>query len=258
MAAIEQEDWRIVTTGRLAHDLPAAFPGGPSHKAGASVRLATLVETKQGELVSFELPSATALAFSIALRASHEAKELRSSFSFRQIPSPKGPAKSVAPESAPQLFDFLEKCMIAASFSFQALEVFCNHVISRELKEPFRLKRGKRWDTLRPIEIERHISTRMKLSHVLPIIREVENPTETKLWSRYDALEHARNSTIHLKSADQDAIDADTLYHKFLHGNPVDYPKTASDIITYFTPKMRPTWLLLLQKKLEQYEETPR
>lgn len=40
-------DWRIAAASRLDRDLPEAFPGGPSHKAGAAVYLSALVTTEQ-------------------------------------------------------------------------------------------------------------------------------------------------------------------------------------------------------------------
>lgn len=69
-------DWRIAAVARLAQDLPAAFPGGPSHKAGAPVYQTELVPTSKGEPLGFLTPSATAMALSIALGASRSAKRL--------------------------------------------------------------------------------------------------------------------------------------------------------------------------------------
>jgi len=37
-------DWRIEAAATLAKDVPAAYPGGPSHKAGAHVYLSHVVK----------------------------------------------------------------------------------------------------------------------------------------------------------------------------------------------------------------------
>ena len=37
-------DWRIALATRLVKDVPAAYPGGPSHKAGAPVYVSSLTK----------------------------------------------------------------------------------------------------------------------------------------------------------------------------------------------------------------------
>lgn len=71
-------DWRISAVTTLTEDVPAAYPGGPSHKAGAGIYQVCLVETEENEHVGFTLPSATAMAFNIALEAAKNASQLKS------------------------------------------------------------------------------------------------------------------------------------------------------------------------------------
>lgn len=65
-------DWRYAAVSRLAADVPAEYPGGPSHKAGAPVYQSALVETADGEYVAFTTPSATAMAINVALKAAEQ------------------------------------------------------------------------------------------------------------------------------------------------------------------------------------------
>lgn len=124
-------DWRIYAATRLAKDVPAAFPGGPSHKAGAPVYQTHLVKSKEGKYIGFLMPSTTAMALNIAVSASRRAKELRGKLEYKDVLTPHGAGKSVKDETTSILFDFFEQCMISVTFSFQALEVFSNYTNAR-------------------------------------------------------------------------------------------------------------------------------
>ena len=74
--SVEQDglgDWRIQAASRLKNDLPAAYPGGLSHKAGSIVLLTTTVATAQHLNLGFTTPSAAALALSAGLRSAERA-----------------------------------------------------------------------------------------------------------------------------------------------------------------------------------------
>jgi hypothetical protein len=63
-------DWRVQAASRLAKDLPAAFSGGPSHKAGTPVHQLTYVRDPKNTNIGFVTPSAVAMALNIAIQAS--------------------------------------------------------------------------------------------------------------------------------------------------------------------------------------------
>ncbi len=86
---IMTEDWRIQAAATLAQDLPAAYPGGPSFQAGAKVVLTSVVETTAGG-IAFPVPSAVALALSIAVKSAARADRARRSFSADPLPGPDG------------------------------------------------------------------------------------------------------------------------------------------------------------------------
>ena len=245
-------NWRIQAATRLAKDLPAAFAGGPSHKAGAPVHLATVTRDAEDQPVGFVTPSATALALSIAMKASVEAKGLYEELVFREVLTPQGRGKSVSYEDVEPLFDYFEYCMIAVTFSFQALETFCNHTIANELKGTLDLERRKEMKTFTPLELEREASTEEKLSSILPSILGIASPKGKKVWQDFVKLKRARDSTTHLKSTDQypnqyqsGVIDRDTLFYQFLNNTPTDFPKYAIKMIEYFAElKELPRWLL--------------
>lgn len=236
-------DWRIAAASRLAEDLPASFPGGPSHKAGATVYQSSLVETESGEHIGFLTPSATAMAFNIAIQASEKAMQLYSLLEYDEVLTPNGSGKSISNDKSKELYDFFEQCMIVASFSYQALETFCNHTIIRELSEPLGVKRRKKRLILTPLELERQLSTSEKLSLVLPKIKGIPTPKGKKVWEPFKRLEEARDSTIHLKSKDQATTDRESLFFQFLNHQSTEYPKAAADMVRYFVREKEPRWL---------------
>lgn len=242
-------DWRIAAVTILAEDLPATFPGGHSHKAGAPVYQTDHVQNSKGEFIGFIAPSATAMAFHIAIEASKKALGLYDMLTYDDVLTPHGPGKSISKERSGELFDFFEQCMISATFSFQALETFCNHTIVRELKQPMEFKRYEKCIILNPQEIERQLSIDEKLATVLPKIKNVETPKGKKVWEQFKVLKDARDSTIHLKSIDQysaNTTEKETLFFQFLNHKAVEYPLSAEVMIQYFVGNNKPRWLELL------------
>lgn len=240
-------DWRIAAASRLAKDVPAAYPGGPSHKVGTAVYLSCLVQTEEGENIGFTLPSSTAMALNIAVKAGRAATALKKEIKFKSVVTPNGPGRSVSSQSTPVLYDFFEQCMVAVTFSYQALEVFCNHTIAREQKTGMDIKRGNKRHLLIPREIERQLSTEDKLSQVLPRIKGVPTPKGKKPWEAYRKLKDARDATIHLKSADQRVVDRESLFFVFLSRNPESFASASLEMIKYFTGREDHRWMRLFE-----------
>jgi hypothetical protein len=242
-------DWRIAAASRLAKDLPAAFPGGPSHKVGTAVYQSELVQTPTGEHLGFLTPSATAMAFSIALTASNNAKRLYTSLTYDSVLTPHGRGKSISNERIGELFNFFEQCMVAVTFSFQALEVYANHTISRNLRESIEVKRGKNKVQLSPRELESQLSTDEKLSSILPRILNMPTPKGKQVWKKYKVLKDTRDATIHLKSYGLKSINESEnqlLFFQFLNIDPLQYPKAAEAMVRYFQKENTPRWLSAL------------
>ncbi len=245
-------DWRLEAVTRLEKDIPAAFPGGPSHKAGVPVHLSTSTLGKDNNSIGFVTPSSTALALSIAMNASIQSVDLFKQIIFKDVLTPVGPGKAVGYKNAVPLFDYFELCMIAVTFSFQALETFCNWKIADQVKGNLTVRRDKSDETLTIDELERKLSTEEKLYAVLPNLFGVVSPKGREVWERYKKLKHARDSIIHLKSPDQypnrkihGEVDKDSLYFIFLNNNMTYFPKAAITMIQHFYASSgpMPRWL---------------
>ncbi len=238
-------DWRIAAATRLSADVPSAYPGGPSHKAGTPVYQCSHIE-KDGGYLGFTIPSAPAMALNLAVASSERAKKILSQIEFDEVATPDGTGKSVSGSHIENLYDFFEQCMIAATFSYQAIEAYCNHVIITKLKEPLVVKRRNKKVSMSPKEVERNLSTSEKLSNILPKLVGVPTPKGKKVWEPYKILQSARDSTIHLKIHDQYATYNDALFVRFLDGEAVAYPAASIGMFRHFMREDEPRWLKAL------------
>lgn len=241
-------DWRIAAVTRLAADLSEAYPGGPSHKAGAPVYQTTHIE-KDGGYLGFVVPSAPAMALNVAIESCVQANELLKAIEYKDVATPDGTGKSVSDEHIEGLYNFFEKCMISTTFSYQALEAFCNHSIITKLKVPLVVKRKNKKVQMTPQEIERNLSTSEKLSSILPKLFNVPTPKGKKPWEPYKKLQSARDSTIHLKTFDQYATYNESLFVRFLDGEFKEYPSATAGILRHFIREGQPRWLIALDKE---------
>lgn len=247
-------DWRIAVVTQLVNDLPAAFPGGPAHKAGTPVYISSLTKDTQYNAIGFITPSPTALALNAAIRSSLQARDLRRTLALTDILTPLGSGKQVANENLPHLYDFFEHCMIAVIFSFQSLEMFSNEIISRNAQTSFNLTRGKKFITLRGEELERRASTEEKIAQILPSFLHLASPTSTKLWERFLDLKTARDSTVHCKSAETKTnitVDRESLFFQFFRQDPTEFPFTAFEIIEYFHRNGLPRWAIAAKVRIQ-------
>lgn len=232
-------DWRMDMVGRVDGDQG-------EYKNNSNVRHVAAVEVQPGIINSFAVPSSVALALDIAEQAAQRASSLRLRIPFQPIKAEGAAAFGVTTEGLPAIYDFLEQSMIAAVFAYQAVESFANGVIGRHLNEPMTVaRRGRKPKPFAPEQLVRRLSTSEKLLLVLPKIRDVESPEGSPKWQRFERLESARDSTVHLKAKDQYGKDRDSLFFKMLSISPIEFPSAAvMTIHHYFKPDGEPRWLL--------------
>jgi hypothetical protein len=248
---VEQDglgDWRLQAATRLASDVPAAFSGGPSHKAGTAVYLTTMASSPLHPRLSFLTPSAAALALSSGFRSAKRASELWPKITYTAVISPDGPGSSVNLHDAPILFHYLEECLASAISSFAAVEAFANEIIARDLKGTMTLDRRGSSETLNAEKIERRVSMAEKITTVLPKIWSMPSIKGRHEWQLFRELKHVRDASTHFKSGDQYSlsgkIDSDSLYYIFLNREPMEFPLSALRVIwALLTQQAKPRWL---------------
>ena len=246
-------DWRIQAATRLAKDVPAAYPACPSHKSGSPVYLVTATRDSRGDCVGFTTPSPTALALSIAASAGKRAVDLRATLVLRDVPTPYGSGRMVAHENLPHLFNYFEQCMITVSFSFQALETFCNDIIANKVGGTFQLARRGKPAEVSPDELQRIAATEEKLATVLPAVLGLKSPKGRKVWQDFKELKRVRDTTTHLKSYEalNRDIDEESLFYQFFRLDVDKFPRSALSMMEYFVvPGQEPRWLELARRQI--------
>jgi len=241
-------DWRIQVVTTITKDVPAAYPGGPSHKAGAPVYLVTPALDATGRMVSFTTPSPVAMALSIAHEAARQARKLRPTIAFTDVVTPRGPGRNVATENLPHLYDYFQYCMITVTFCFQAIEAFCNQSIADKLTGTFKLKRKKGHIGANAEKLQRIASTEEKLGDVVPLILGVSSPKGTAVWDEFLSLKHARGSTVHLKrdEVQPKGLGRHSLFHEFFNQEVDRYVRATLNIIQLLLdPAKPPRWFVL-------------
>jgi hypothetical protein len=239
-------DWRIQAVTTLAQDVSPAYPGGPSHKAGTPVYLSSIVIHPQHNMLGFITPSATSLALSASLKSASAAQSLRAVLVLKKTVTPWGEGRSVSNENLPHFYDFLEHCMITVITAYQSLEMFCNDVISREVKSTYVLARKRDDLVLSADELERVASTDEKVGDIVPKLLSVASPKGRAIWERYLDLKLARDSTVHFKSRDaytRQELDRESLFFQFFRRDAKEFPKIAFELIEcFYAGKDLPRW----------------
>jgi hypothetical protein len=250
-------DWRIKAVSRLANGFIS--PEGHVYKAGSLATVTTVTEVGKGQVLSFTTPSPPALALSIAIRAAYSAKELRKKLIFTEKVE-SYPVFYDKPEleqlitNDTDLYDFFEECMVAVTFSFQALETFSNMIIAETLEHAYRLKRRKEKLELTAEELQREASTEEKLGTILPEILSMESPKGKKVWQDFKRLKTVRDTTIHMKAHDAHSganIHKETFFYKLLHVEAKEFPRAAIGMMAFFfQDDQLPRWLMSARDKL--------
>lgn len=245
-------DWRIAAVATLAEDVPAAFPGGPSHKKGTGLYVSTFYKDENNGHLSFITPHPSALSLNLAFEYAKQSKKLQSRLAKNEVISPDGPAQAIHMANIPFLYDYFEQAMVVATFSFQAIEAFVNYELIHNAKSDIRIKRRKKWQTYSPTEAERVLSTEEKIGTVLPEVLGVPTPKGKQPWEGFLKLKDARDATIHIKNKDvhQSGDNENNLFINFLLDNPQSYPEYAFRLIEWFYKnRSRPRWLKLLTEQ---------
>jgi hypothetical protein len=246
---LEAADWRLDTVAEVASAVGPAFPGGPAVNKGDIVMLSTVTRTSKGEIIGFITPSTSALALNVSRTAAKEAISLREKFKVTWSQSPFGPGKHIAPNDI--VFDFFERCMVSATFAFQALEAFANYSISRSWRQDVEVKKKRKREVISHLEAERALSTDEKLKTVLPKIYGVRTPSGLAVWDGFIRLKRVRDSIVHIKYHDQypsmsQEIDRESLFFNFLDMDPRQHAIDATRMMLhFFQGKEAPRWLKL-------------
>ncbi len=230
--------------GRLVEEIPDVM----FHQTSLS-------QTTEHGLVTFATPSASALALRTAVESGQRATALRQSLKWSDVNTPFGTAKHIGQGQHNELFDCLEESMVCASFSYLALEVFCNEKIAEHPEDlveiKVRTKHGKAKIKKPAKSLEDRISTEEKLGTVLPQLVDVDSPKGTRVWEDLRVLQRTRNDIIHLKAITtnpsvwkRSELPKPTVFYRFLTQDVLLLPTASIRMMLYFVEHSSiPEWL---------------
>lgn len=245
-------DWRMEAVARVADG--GRLPGGERVKEGDIVTKITVTKDAEHGEVNFPTPSPVALSLSIAAASCGKALEARRKHTYPQ--QMKDGSKATNAIDVATLYEYFEQFMVVVTFSFQAIESYCNAMISHHSKGALALKRKGGEQTLDSEGLERYSSIEEKLSQVLPaLLTGTTSPKGTKLWHRFHELKQLRDSTIHFKSRDhyiRGREDRDSLYFRWLNMDPKASVRTAIQMIRHFCKDRPERWLAPAEEQLQR------
>ena len=244
-------DWRLQAVTRIVADVPAAYPGGPSHKAGSVIALTIMGATAQHPNLGFITPSAAALALSASFRSAELAAAFWNKVQFRTIVTPDGLGSAVS--NMVVLFDYFEEALAAANSSFQAIEAFANETIARSLNGTMTVQRRSGPQQFDAEQIQRQVSTSEKIATILPTLLNAGSIKGHSEWRSFDKLKDVRDASTHFKSGDQypknGKLPKGSLYDVLLNTDPREFPLTAVRVISKLGITPQPRWLAHLIEK---------
>jgi hypothetical protein len=244
-------DWRIQAATRIVSDVPAAYPGGPSHKAGAVIAQTTMAATPQHPNLGFITPSAAALALSAGFRSAERAESLWNQLHYQTLVTPDGLGSGV--NNIVVLFDYFEEALAAANSSFHSIEAFANATIARLLTGTMLVQRRNGPQQMSAEDIERQISTSEKIATILPALLNASSMKGGREWQQFDKLKDVRDASTHFKSGDQypgsGKAEKGSLYDVLLNSAPREFPLTAVRVILKIGATPQPRWLSHLIEK---------
>ena len=207
-------------------DVPAAYPGGPSHKAGSVISQTTMAATIQHPNLGFITPSAAALALSAGFRSAELAVSLWDQVQYQTVVTPDGPGNGVS--NIVVLFDYFEEALASANSSFQAIEAFSNATIARSLNGTMTVQRRNGPQQLDAEQIQRQVSTSEKIATILPTLLNAVSIKGGREWQLFDKLKDVRDASTHFKSGDQypntGKVAKGSLYDVLLNTDRASFP----------------------------------
>ncbi len=250
-------DWRSRPAVIGTHQQSGLAPGsqGPEQKVLVVPINPVKKRGKKGGTITHREFYPVALSLDIAMKAADLAEAAFNAIDFHVRESTAGPERDVKFESHDALLDYLEQCMVAQTFSAQAIETLANEVIGDVLAGGKFIEVNTRSGLKRftGAAIQRNCSTEEKVADVLPRLLPVAPIDKSgRLWNDFKTLLDLRDDIIHLKSESQRhdrqhgvVLDNSTLWHRLLNLNIHEQPRTAALVLHHFgqAVELEPTWI---------------
>lgn len=150
----------------------------------------------KNKTIKIVIPNEIALSLNISIKCAKSAKVIREKINTLTNTED---TYIFEGNSIELVYDYLELTQKAIIFAYKAVESFCNASIPDDYEYVKESNRGPK-EIYNKNNIERWIQTSEKLTLVLPICLNTQNPNTEKFWSDFKELEHLRNDLVHSKS----------------------------------------------------------
>ena len=249
-------DWRKQLVTYHLKDVPEL-----KISAGTPVEQTIYTKDPEGRALSFVMPSSAALGLNVAYNASKAATSLYKEIELKVGSQLENGKEVFYVMNTSRLFDYFEQFMIAITFSFQSIEVFCNEVIVTLLKDKkMKLSVGKKQKEIQEFnakQIQKKMPTERKVVEILPKLIHIAQPSG-EILQQFTHLNQIRNRIIHLNHDEVTNIgemEKETLFYQLLkHGEVLSYPLIASNTIAYFATD----YILQIAPNMDRKRAEPR
>lgn len=246
---------RTATTARAAR-----LPSGRIARPGSLVVPINVVRVRKGETISHRDFNPVAIALDVAMTAAEQADVSRSLIKYDAKRMGAATDRMVTLDSTEALLTYVQQGMVAVTFSVQALEMFCNDVIDRQVTECYQWPPQAVGSSrcLTAASLQRQASLTDKLADIVPALLGIRAPEKgVRLWSDFQRLIKLRNRVVHPKGHDQRfsrssgrRIDDSSMWHAMLNSDVPTMPRTTVSMLHFLTHgdqvpdwTRRPDWL---------------
>jgi len=217
-----------------------------------NLETALIDKTKE---ITYFCPNNIAVLLSISSKSLEKARELREKFflspsmEFR-LEKVEGDKKTFLNNVSSNVCDYIEHIQTAVVFAYTALETFANLSIPEEYLYHAENKSKGIKETYDKTAIERWLSLKVKVQHILTEIFETEKVERKKWWGHFSNLEKLRNDIIHQKT-----ITSTKFYKEYFKPAVFQACESPLPIIKFFydahaeNNKTNPLWPWLVNEK---------
>ncbi|WP_180790824.1 hypothetical protein [Vibrio parahaemolyticus] len=227
----------LTPEGYKVSDLRMTKPTFHYAKGGNGSMLVQDIDTiklNRSRNISYFVPNNIGMLMSVSAKASRRAKEIYD----RKFKSPTyeldvtkltGDKKEAIGAISSDVYDYVEEIQSAIVFAYTALEAFANLSIPQDhIYQASKNSKGIT-ESYDKVAIERWLSLKTKIKHILPSVYSTTNVEKQKWWGQFVTLEEYRNEIIHQKS-----IGATEFYKSYFKDSIFNIINCVEAVISFF------------------------
>ncbi len=240
---VAAQDWRLLAATWMTK--PAILNGNLLPAGSVVKRTKALRLSRNAGKVMTGAPCITAMLLDVAARFDIETHDLPDALLSASTLDERALAET-------QLFDWLEKRMVSAIFSFSAVESFANEVVEHAYGlKGFRYIQPRKSGVHASLDFEtvqRRLQIEEKIAIIVPQALGVISPKGRTQYNSFKRLKDLRDRIIHCKGRDQSYSNDATLIQELLTPQSRDFAAQMYGLIGYFyeqVPQDIPRWYRL-------------